>query len=361
MMLSDGQKNYSEVPAEFEIPCRIECVAASRWKKRVVLLAVSGVIMTVLSQVHGAPLLEESFNYTAGSSLGTDSPWSGSANPSLAVVAGSLSVTNLRSIAPAGNKLQVSGGTTANAYRSFSATPVTNGAVYCSFLINCAIPPTNSQFTLALLRDGATSASPPDDPLDLYVRPQGAGFGFTVRSGGSDPASASKILATNTTHSVVVRYDFGFHRKSQSLYRSHPGGAEPLNPDASTSSDDDNTGASSPRVILFRAASSVGPGVWDFDTVRVGTNWADVTPLVAPLFLSGPQDQAVCSGSPATFTVVPSGTAPYFYTWRTNGIPIPDATNSVYQWPLLARRTLEHLRRHSSRRLWYRSPASLPD
>lgn len=310
----------------------------SNWRPRLGLGRLAGVAawiigMSVLPRISAAPLMEESFNYAAGSSLATDSPWAGSAGTALAVTSGSLTLSNLQSIAPAGNKLQAIAGTTGSAYRNFSPTPVTAGAVYCSFLINCSVAPTNSQFALALLGPGATGASPPDDPLDLYLLPSGSGYSFTVRSGGSDPASAGKILALNTTHFVVVKYTLGSIGQGDVYIDPTPGGTEPLNSDASTSSDDDNTGASSLQVILFRATSSYGPEVCYFDTVRVGSTWQDVTPLVAPLTLTGPEDQAVCQGSPATFSVTPSGTPPYFYSWRTNGVPVPGATNSDYQLP----------------------------
>ena len=46
--------------------------------------------------------------------------------------------------------------------------------------------------------------------------------------------------------------------------------------------------------------------------------------------LTGPQDQAICSGSAGAFAVSADGTPPFFYQWRTNGIAVPGATNSTY-------------------------------
>ncbi len=308
---------------------RSECRFALRKRKGVLfpLLMIAG--LGLQSEAHGAITMAEPFNYSIGSSLGLDSPWSGSAGTGLGLVTGNLSYGNLQSIVPAGNKLQVTAGTFASAFRTFSATPISSGAVYCSFLINCSVLPTNSQFTVCLLVSGVTTANPPDDPLDLYVRPVLGGYSLSIRNAGSDPAFSSKILASNTTHLIVLKYAFGFGQASL-FVDPIPGSAEPV-PDATTSSDDDGGGIVAPNLqgIVIRSGSS--QGVWNIDSLRVGNSWADVTPFAAPLFLSGPADQAVCSGSPAIFSVVANGTPSYSYSWRTNGVPIPDATNSQYQ------------------------------
>ncbi len=49
--------------------------------------------------------------------------------------------------------------------------------------------------------------------------------------------------------------------------------------------------------------------------------------------MTGPQNQAVCSGSPAEFSVTATGVPPFSYQWRTNGIAIPGATNDTYLLP----------------------------
>jgi hypothetical protein len=298
------------------------------WKKPLVVCVMAGWQIASLSRVAGAALMEEGFNYAAGGSLGINSPWTGTANTSLGIASGSLSVTNLRSIVPGGNNLRISASATASARRNFAATAVTANSVYCSFLVNCAALPTTQQFLTSVLRSGATSASPPDDPLDVYAQPVAGGYTFVMTCVGSDPATANTILAPNTTHLIVIKYQFGTLGLGSLYIDPVPGGTEPVNPDIVTSSDD-NIGASNLQVLLFR--STLGQGAWNFDTVRVGTNWSDVTPVGIPLNLTGPQDQAICSGSPALFTVSASGTVPFFYQWRTNGVAVTGATNSSYQ------------------------------
>jgi hypothetical protein len=300
-------------------------------KTRWLNCGVAAALVTIATWVvpsRAAVLMEEAFNYPAGTLLAADSPWVGTANGALSVVAGNLSVTNLRGIFPSGNQLQLNGATTASARRNFATTAISNN-VYCSFLINCTTAPTNQQFIVSLLRPGAASASPPDDPVDVYVRPSGGGYAFTLTSVGSDPSTSGTVLMPNTTHLIVIKYTFGGLGLGSLYIDPVPGGTEPF-PNI-TAGADDNVGPTSLQVLLFRSAS--GPAAWSFDTVRVGTNWSDVVPAGVPLTITGPQDQAICSGNPASFSVAVDGTPPFLFQWRTNGIAVAGATNNTFLLP----------------------------
>jgi hypothetical protein len=294
--------------------CRTNGFAAA------LILALTGLV-----QLRGAAVIEEGFNYPPGTSLAANAPWAGTSSGAISIELGSLSVTNLRGIFPSGNQLQLNGTATVSARRNFAATAISDD-VYCSFLIRCATPPTNQQFILSLLRPGATSASPPDDPLDVYVRPNGGGYSFTITSVGSDPSASSAVLLPNTTHLVVIKYIFGTLGAGSLYIDPAPGGAEPF-PSINAGADD-NVGPPSLQVLLFRSTS--GAGVWNFDNVRVGTNWSDVTPAGIPLTITGPLDQSICSGNPATFNVSVDGTPPFLFQWRTNGVAVPGATNNAF-------------------------------
>jgi hypothetical protein len=278
--------------------------------------------------VSAAPLLEESFNYPAGSTLSADAPWSGSAGSSLLIGAGSLSYFALREISPAGNLLQVTGAGSRNNYRTFTSTAITNGNVYVSALINCSLPPpTNSQFVMALLASGVTSPNQPDDPLDLYIAAGTNGFRFQVGHTGDDPNTARVTLATNTTHLVVLKYAFSAVGQASLYINPVPGGSEPASPDAATESNE-GIPAATLQNLLLHSPGNVTNGAWTIDSIRVGTNWADVTPRLLPLSISGPGNLAICAGSSGAFTVAANGTQPFHFQWQTNGSPVPNATNS---------------------------------
>ena len=284
--------------------------------------------------------MEEGFDYPTGTDLTANPPWSGSAGPSVGIVNGSLTLSNLQVTAPAGNMLQIGGGGSGTAFRNFSESPIPNvdgTALYFSALIQCTQPATNTQFIASLLEAGVTSPSPPDDPFDLYVTPGVGGWRLSIAHAGSDRSTARTVLMTNTTHLMVMKYTFGSN-DSVSLYIDPPpGGLEPAIPDAQADESDDDEGegggtgdAANLQVILFRSPSLASQGSFYLDTLRAGTNWADVTPRLIAVALTGPQNQAICFGDPAIFSVTATGLPPFTYQWRTNGIPIPDATNDTY-------------------------------
>jgi len=301
--------------------------------------AAWGWFLALVLHAGAAPLMEEGFNYPAGTSLAANPPWSGSVGPAVEVVAGDLTVSNLLEATPAGNVLQIGGGGSQNVHRNFSSSPVAAApgtAVYFSALFNCAQLPTNSQFVAGLMAAGATSPSPPDDPVDLYVSTGAGGCRLGITSGGSDRATAATVLASNTTHLIVLKYNFGPNALAGIYIDPVPGSPEPASPNAQTEqSDDDGGGAVAPNLqtVAFHSPSLASQGSFRFDTLRSATNWADVTPMVVPASVTGPQDQAVCSGSPALFSVTASGLPPFSYQWRTNGIAVNGATNSTYGLP----------------------------
>jgi hypothetical protein len=311
------------------------------------LAAFCGLLALVL-RAPAVSLMEEGFNYPAGTALAAIPPWSGIAGSSLSVVGGNLTLTNFQASSPAGNMLQILSGGGAVAYRNFSDSPVASAegvSVYCSALVNCTLPPgTNRQFIACLLPAGSTSPNAPNDAVDLYVTglTNGTGCRLAIRSEGSDSATARTVLTTNTTHLIVIKYIFGSNDFASLYIDPVPGAPEPAFASARTGGDDgggsdDGGGVSDDppnlQVLLFQSPNAAAEGGVDFDTVRVGTNWADVTPKILPVSATGPQDQAVCSGGPAMFNVAANGSPPFTYQWRTNGLTVGGATNSFYLLP----------------------------
>ena len=79
--------------------------------------------------------------------------------------------------------------------------------------------------------------------------------------------------------------------------------------------------------FYFYSESSYGCGVgpgWYVDDLAL---LADGLP---PFITTQPTNQTVNVQSPATFTVSATGTDPLNYQWRSNGVPIVNATNTVY-------------------------------
>ena len=290
--------------------------------------------------------MEEGFNYPVGTGLAANPPWRGGIGASVEIASGNLTLTNFQNTVPAGNMLQIGGGSSVLAYRNFSANPVESAegaAIYLSALVNCTLPPTNRQFIACMMEAGATSPSAPNDPIDLYMTPNLGGSGgwrLAIRSEGSDSATASAVLTPNTTHLIVMKYTFGTNDFASLYVDPVPGAPEPAFASAQTGGggggeDDDGGGgdAANLQVVFFQSPSFAAQGSINFDTLRIGTNWADVTPVVSAPSLTGPQNQAVCSGSPAKFIVTAAGQPPFSYQWRTNGIAVAGATNGTYLLP----------------------------
>lgn len=60
------------------------------------------------------------------------------------------------------------------------------------------------------------------------------------------------------------------------------------------------------------------------------SNAASLTTNTAPVITGFPENQTLCEGGSATFTVSATGTEPLSYQWRKNGSDIPGATGSSY-------------------------------
>jgi hypothetical protein len=74
----------------------------------------------------------------------------------------------------------------------------------------------------------------------------------------------------------------------------------------------------------FVRAGTFGRGVWELREAGLPT---------APTITTQPLSQSVNAGQTATFTVAASGTAPFTYQWRKNGVAIAGATASGYTTP----------------------------
>jgi hypothetical protein len=222
--------------------------------------------------------LQDGFNYPSGT-LGTNPPWA-SPTSLISVVDGGLSYTNLADLSIPGGAVSVAQNSSPSAaitYRPFDTT-ATGGSVYFSFLIEFTNVNASSYIAGLLPSTVGLPGGTASDPCDLYVRSATGGYNLGVAAKNGATAYESAPLALNTVYFVVLKYDLTASRASLYLKPS-PGGSEPASPDATS------TGLTVTSLThLFLRVTGASAGNFIMDTVRVGSTWADVTPLgqVAP-------------------------------------------------------------------------------
>ena len=216
-------------------------------------------------------------NATTGSNLGSAAPWSNSSSQ-VKVAAGSLTFSGLQSPTNTGNLANILGTAGGSSYRAFTSSPITTGSVYYSFLIQSAGAPGSSGYLTGLLPGGSTSPGGSGDALAVYFSASGNGYQLGIHKGGGlTTTNAATVLATNVSQFIVVKYTFGSGTGDDTVslfINPLPGAAEPAAPNASQAG---GTDAASLQNIYFKSSS--GYGAWNFDTLRVGPTWADVTPV----------------------------------------------------------------------------------
>lgn len=212
-------------------------------------------------------------------------------------------------------------------------TPVTGGTLYASFLVNVGSAPSSAR--LVAYFDSSTS-QPSSPQLGLFVGNGSVGIGKKASS------PAATVAVGSGTHFIVVRYTFtGTTSDVADLW------VDPVNtafgaanaPAASASTSGGSNPASLPYFGIY-AASGAGPTVY-IDEVRVGTDWASVTPpsgVIAPPATAPSFTQHFLNG----VNVVLRGTngAPgggYEILWATN------LTLPLAQWSVVGSNTFNGL------------------
>jgi len=179
---------------------------------------------------------------------------------------------------------------------------VSSGTLYASFLINVVTPPSSGSRLVAYF-DSSTS-QPSSPQLGFFVSNGSLGIGKK----SSTPGATASI--GSGTHFVVLRYtftgpptdtvDFWVNPNSATFGASTP-------PTVSGNTSGGNNVAAIPYFGIF-AASGTGPTIY-LDEVRLGTDWASVTP-------------------PSGQVIVPAPVAPRFtHTGILNGNVILQGTN----------------------------------
>ena len=257
--------------------------------KSLMLAAVS----FAYENLHATVLFEDGFNYAVGGLNASDvSPtgtsgnaWS-SGSSRITVVSGNLTYNGLQDLG--GNSVQDiwngSAGSVVNTY-----TAQTSGNVYYSFLLNCTAAPSTSIY-LTSLNPGTGAPNGSTDALQIDVGPNaGGGFQVGLRTAGASVTLAPTVLSLNTTYLIVAEFSFGGTGTASLFLNPTVGGTQPTADVTLTG----NGTVTSIADLGFKAQSSTtATGTFLIDDTRVGTTWADVTPIAAvpepsPLAMAG--------------------------------------------------------------------------
>ena len=232
--------------------------------------------------------------------------------------------------------------------RAVPFTDVTSGKLYASFLLNVLNNPTNpSANRLVTFLTSSSSQSTGNGVAGIFVNPSGQML--VGKNSSSTPSSSPTATLNAGANLVVVRYTFDESNPDEFALWLNPGslsapeGSEPT-PTVSTTAGADFTSLSLFYIAQRNNVAIQGVNML-LDEVRLGTNWAQVTPTgavcIASVVLVSPTNQTLVSGLGATFHSLAYGTEPT-YQWQlsTNAgstwNSISGANSAFYTTPVLS-------------------------
>jgi hypothetical protein len=304
-------------------------------------------------------LAYEGFNYPAGTPISGQSggfgwagTWAtGSAGNLLGTnVAGGLSYTDL-----AGQSLMTTNGslvvgnpagptaTTATPNRTLSST-LAGGTYWISFLyqrlnFNLGTLPYLRQANLGLFASSGEKADIGGPNTSATVNNVFSAWGNGTTHNVNTPFQAPNCpISPGSTYFVLIKVVADSSTAADTSYVWINWTNLTVEPDISTASLTNNeVDLSSVNTLRFQAGNLNSTGsnaVFQVDELRIGTAFADVTPLATailpPTITTQPLDQTVTTGDPATFTVGASGSFPFSYQWYFNtSTLLTDQTNAT--------------------------------
>ncbi|HVM47525.1 MAG TPA: PEP-CTERM sorting domain-containing protein [Candidatus Acidoferrum sp.] len=262
-----------------------------------------GALLLLCTTAQAGVLFQDGFDYAAGANLyGSGGNWNGSSgvnSTAITVSNANLSWTGLADLpgADSASVASLNAGGQQNAATFASQTLAGGGAVYASFLLDYTslLNGYNQNYTLAGLLPTGASYSSTGDPCDLAIQSlskDGTYFNLGIRTAngvGAVYGSTPVTLLTNTINFIVIKYDFSTKKASVYIDPTSLGGDDPQTPNVITGV---NTGtANDLSQFYIRAGGNalVSPNInapFLIDDVRVGTTWADVTPVPEPSTLA---------------------------------------------------------------------------
>ncbi|MDW8308060.1 MAG: immunoglobulin domain-containing protein [Verrucomicrobiales bacterium] len=236
------------------------------------LLALAVVLTTCAAPA--ALFYSSSINYPAGNlgTVGSSDGWSGSTS-GVTVEEGSLDGVPLGLPASTGNKITLTTASSSGTYNPFN-TGIRTGAVYYSFLLRVNSTSgldANGKVVTGLLRAGSASSY----YVDVWLRLNGANVEIGVSKLRAGVTWHSAPLAVGQTYLVVVKYLFvtGSNNDVVSFWLNPAtGGSEPPADLAISTGGDGNDSTGIGRCYFYGGTSTSA------DELRIGSEWADVTP-----------------------------------------------------------------------------------
>lgn len=263
--------------------------------KRIITLisvAVCGVVFIQSAQAALTLPFYDSIpsTYTEGGQLGAagvgETSWTAGGTPGVELTvaaANALSYPGLQT-PPADSRGILYADDVATRYRGINFTAVSSGKVYCSFLMR-VIPSASlasGNRVIASLHSSTTGTSTPECAIIMQKISGSSGY-IGLGKHASTPISTNGVSLGTVTNLVVVRYTFvdGATNNTMDLWLN-PGslGVSEANVPVATLADladASQPDASSLNTFFLQVGTTAAAGI-AFDEIRIGTNWAEVTP-----------------------------------------------------------------------------------
>lgn len=239
---------------------------------------ILGLAFFMVNQVQGQ-LVTEHFNYPAGDlAMAPGSGWTVfNGNPPLNIIdtmsdsGNSLSFAGLPN--SSGNRIVVSQAQFADVATNFPAQVMQdNTSVYASFLVKfTALPSMAGEYFTFFMDGNFTKAR-------VYARNMGGNVQMGIRfTSGGNPVFGGPSFPLNTTHFVVIKYTrvAGADNDNSFIFVDPtPGMPEPA---PSASQINPSPGHDVASITRFGLRQNGGIGIIEFDELRIGATWADVT------------------------------------------------------------------------------------
>lgn len=237
-------------------------------------IALAIVAALSVSNVLAELVIYEGFDYTVGSTVAGNGSWI-SLNPGTPPVIASGNLTTPGLEPPTGEEVSFDAGNIQEALMGFSS--LTSGTVYYSFEFQLTTKPTGATYSFSLSNNNTFYAA----AVWFQAAEEGFSIGLSNRS-NTTPIYDTTVFSLNTTYFVVGAYTFnpetGDNVSSLWINPSPVtfGGLPPTPTLTATGGTDLDTISQ----FLLRGANGSPSGI--LDEVRIGTSYADVTPVPEP-------------------------------------------------------------------------------